>query len=345
MSAEKTVIIGAGASGLAAAVIQARMGRSVTVLEHRDRAGIKLSITGNGKCNFTNAYMTPSCFHESRTSRLNELLGRFTTEDAIDFIKSLGIGICSKDGYYYPETLKAGDVTEALVKECESLGAVIRYGVTDIDIDSIRQDSDRVILACGSRAHKETGSNGTGYKYLERLGISYTRILPALCALYCEDDGFFRDNRGKRAIGAVSIDGQTAAGELQITDYGLSGIPVFNISRYASILLDGGQKVSVTVNFDPKEDMIPEIVRNRSGSNVYKPIVGDRIKTFIVRKTASFDRSQICTGGVSLDDLSDDFEVRKVPGVYVIGEMCDVDGICGGYNLHWAWLSACLCAK
>lgn len=337
----KTAIIGAGASGLAAAISLARRGADVTVYEHKDKAGLKLALTGNGKCNFTNEIMDASCYHVDKTSRVGEYLVKFSTNDAIEFFNSIGICSVSKNGYYYPDSANANDVVNALVNECHKLNVRFVFDCGQIDIKRLKADYDALILACGSFAHKKTGSNGSGYKYLETFGVKYTRVLPALCAVYCEDK-WCEENAGKRIIATVTayVDGKAIAndtGEVQVTSYGYSGIPVFQISRYISRALDEKKDAELEIDFNPEVDNIPEFLRNR-----YKVNNTDKRKV-IVSKVADFDKSQVCTGGVSLDLLTEGFEVISCPGLYVIGEMCDVDGICGGYNLHWAWLSGNLC--
>ena len=335
----KTAVIGAGASGLTAAICAARRGEQTVVFEHKDRAGIKLSITGNGKCNFTNAYMSPECFYSEKGSAVDAFLNRFGTEDALEFFDSLGIGYYCRNGYYYPESSKASDVVFKFVSECEKLNVQIKYNC-EPDIQALISEFDKVILACGSRAHKETGSNGTGYKYLERLGIKYSRVLPALCAVYCDDQDYFAEHKGERVIGTVEYDSHMATGEIQITDYGLSGIPVFQLSRYISKDQDNACLKKISVDFHPLPEDIPEFLRDRFDKNNSR-----KAMLFSVTKTAGFNKSQVCTGGVQLGSLTENFELKEQPGVYVIGEMCDVDGICGGYNLHWAWLSGNLCGK
>jgi len=332
----RTAIIGAGASGLAAAITAARRGHIVTVYDRNKIPGAKLLLTGNGKCNFSNTYMDASCFHETEGGTVDRLLQAYPTQSAVDFMNSIGINSVDWNGYLYPDTKKASDVVDTLYDTCIKLGVAFKFEVVDLDISLLRSQYDKVILACGSRAHKETGSNGSGYKYLEKLGVKYTRVLPALCALYCSDKDFCNEYKGRRIISKVSFQDHSAVGEVQFTPYGISGIPVFQISRYVSKALDVSNPVSVNIDFHPDEDLIPEFLRDRyDADNTYDGI------DLVIEKTAGFDKSQVCTGGVSLDELTEGFELKKAPGVYVIGEMCDVDGICGGYNLHWAWLSGC----
>ena len=340
----KTAIIGAGASGLAACICAARRGDQVTVYEHKDKAGLKLALTGHGKCNLTNTVMNAGCFNTEDSVRMQKLLDEFGTEDAIGFFRSVGIGIHERNGYCYPVTDDAETVVDALKQEASRLGVLFRMNCGDIDIDGLRSSYDRVILACGSSACKKTGSNGSGYRILEKLGVKYTRILPALCPVYVEDNDFCSVNSGKRIIASVSAfaDGvllKKDTGEVQVRKDSLSGVPVLQISRFISEAFDKGKNCSIVLNMAPDRSDVPKFLTDRYTSPVYEEV------SFRVDRISRFDHAQVCMGGVPLSELTDSFELKSVPGVYVIGEMCDVDGMCGGYNLHWAWLSGSLCGK
>ena len=365
----RIAVVGAGASGLAAAVAAARRGACVTVYERNALAGRKLRMTGNGRCNFTNTFMTASCYHETEDSRLAGFLQRFTPEDAVEFFRGIGVESTVKDGYVYPMTGQASTVAEALLEEAVRLGAEIRYGTKVSDVNDL--DCERVILAAGSRACPKTGSDGSGYRLLERLGIRYTRVLPALCALEAEEKDFFRTAAGVRVHARVTVlaDGQAPAsdeGELQLTEKGLSGIPVFQVSREASRALDSGRSVRAEVDFLPQVSRAEDLFRERAGRgfDLYTGVFPDKLAealrdaagtdvssaacfvkhaVFRIRSAAGFDKAQACTGGVPLESLDDGLRVtvsvRSEKEIYVCGELCDVDGICGGYNLHWAWCS------
>ena len=340
----KTAIIGAGASGLAAAVCAARRGCEVTVFEHKPEVGRKLRLTGHGKCNLTNRVMKPGCFHSGDQERLGRFLDKFTVDDVLGFFRSVGIETHERNGYIYPVSDNAGTVVDALKSEAERLGAGFVMNCGDIDIDRLRDSFNSVILACGSSACKKTGSDGSGYLFLRRLGIRYTRILPALCPVYVDDNDFCRFNTGRRIIATVRAyaDGIMLAedtGEVQVREDSLSGVPVLQISRYVSEAFDCGKGCSIILDTAPDAEKVPVFIRDRYRD----PVRGDY--SFHVSHISRFDQAQVCMGGVPLEELTDGFELKKVPGVYVIGEMCDVDGICGGYNLHWAWLSANLCGR
>lgn len=305
------------------------------VLEHKASGLNKLKITGNGKCNFSNRNMDVKHYHNNPF--IGRYLNSFSPDDAIAWFKSIGLDTVEKYGYLYPASESAADVADKLITRAEELGVEFRYSVKDIDITKLREEYDSIIIAAGSFAYKKTGSDGSGYKLLEKLGVHYTRVLPALCPLICEDDVFFERNHGKRIIGRATaiVDGVkkgSDTGEILITENGLSGLAVMNISRYASRALDEGKKAEIEIDTDVREDDIPAIIRNHRSAFEIR-------RVFTVTKMSRFDKSLVCTGGVRFEDMDDDLQLKDVPGVYCVGEICDVDAVCGGYSLHWAWCS------
>lgn len=341
---DKIAIIGAGASGLAAAVSLARRGAEITVYEHKPEPGLKILITGHGKCNLTNTYIDPECYYASSESRIADYLKRFSAYQAIEFFNSIGIETYEKNGFVYPVSNNAATVRDALYDAAIKLNVRFEFNCGELDIQKLHDKFNSVILACGSSACKKTGSNGTGYSFLRKLGVSYSRILPALCPLYVDENDYCNKNSGRRVIATVTAFSQGRilaedTGEIQLQKDRLTGVPIFQISRFVSMELDNGNNCELVMDMNPDMNKVPEFIRPRYQQQ------SAEVKRFTVSRISRFDNAQVCMGGVPLDGLNEDFELKQVPGVYVIGEMCDVDGKCGGYNLHWAWLSANLCCK
>ncbi len=252
--------------------------------------------------------------------------------------------------------------------------------------------ADRVILAAGSKAAPKTGSNGDGYFIARKLGHTIVPYVPALCGIRCAGDAF-RVLAGIRTEAALelSVDGRCVdreVGELQLVDYGISGIPVFQLSRYAAYALQEGKKAAVYINFlpgftneaeDPK-DLVVQLYRQRQ-----ERLAGRKMESFFtgllhqklgqlllrmasvrpelpvaelsekqLRSLASlsvrfkaecvemngFLQAQVVAGGVDTTEVDPcTMASRLVPGLYFAGEVLDIDGICGGYNLQWAWAS------
>ena len=259
-------VIGGGASGMMAAVTAATEGARVIILEHKDRIGKKILSTGNGRCNFTNTHQEPLCYHSEDPLFPWGIIEKFDAQKAISFFLQLGIYSKNRNGYLYPNSDQASAVLDAFRMELERLHVEIRTGVDIREIlpgkkgFTIRSDgenirADRVILCTGSRAAPATGSDGSGYDLAKRLGHRLIPVLPALVQLRCEGS-FFKAVAGVRANGSVSVwsEGEciaTDTGEIQLTDYGISGIPVFQVSRYAAKFLYEKKEVTAVLDFMP----------------------------------------------------------------------------------------------
>jgi len=413
--ATKVVVAGGGASGLTAAVFAAENGAEVTILEHKDRVGKKILMTGNGRCNLTNMSDVRNKYYSSDTDSLDRIydtLARFGAVETRDFFKRLGLYTKEKrDGGVYPVSEQASVVLDVLRSACDKLNVRIR---TNCEITAVKPDRggggtvsvvqysdtdqrqkdlilpkkeiikyDHFILATGGKAAPISGSDGSGYVLAKSLGHNIIEPLPALVQLRC-DGAFFKALSGVRAQSKIQllIDGRKAAceeGELQMTDYGLSGIPVFQISRLASRALYDGKQCEAVINFIPDIDQVDSgifdqfsyktaeeflsgmvhkkvaaVVCRQNGiasgvtigqSGVKKirdclrMLAGFRVK---ITKPNGFENAQVCCGGVPLREVSETFASRKCPDLYIIGELLDCDGICGGYNLQWAWATGAI---
>lgn len=428
--ANRVVVVGGGASGLAAAIAAAEKGAVVTVLEHKDRVGKKILMTGNGRCNLTNMEDVHDKYYSSDTASLQQIYDTLIRFDAVrtrEFFLRLGLYTKEKkDGGVYPVSEQASVVLDVLRSACDRLGVTIR---TDCNVISIKpgkkggmvciiqyehntQESlkkkklstknsehvssgkeeqifyDKLILATGGKAASVSGSDGSGYMLAKHLGHHIVEPLPALVQLKCKET-FFKALSGVRAQGEIRllIDGvETAAeeGELQLTDYGISGIPVFQFSRLASRALYDGKHCEASIDFisytfgeNEKDDNCKALEKNAMehfshktveaflSGLVHKKIAGVVCKQngvtsgmtvhqagaecvwncikmlldFRVQIIApnSFENAQVCCGGVSLKEVDKNFASLKCDGIYIVGELLDCDGICGGYNLQWAW--------
>lgn len=374
------IVIGGGASGLMAAIWAARAGASVTILEHNDRLGKKISVTGNGKCNLTNIREQNHAYRGSEPDFVKGALGNFSVSDTIRFFSELGIYTKNRNGYLYPHSEQASSVVEVLLMEARHWKIKIKTQehVTDIQktpdgflvvTKTWSYQGDKVILACGSCASSVAGADGSGYALARNLGHTIKKPLPALVALRCQGN-WFSKWAGVRTDGAVTlcINGiplLTEQGELQLTEYGISGIPVFQISRYAVRALEEGSKVSLLLNFlsEFTREGLEAFLKTRKDNCPYKTrkelLTGlfpgklitvldaredlvSAIYEFPLKVTGalSMDHAQVCSGGVDTSQVNaHTLESKLVPGLYFAGELLDVDGACGGYNLQWAWSS------
>ena len=261
----KVGIVGAGASGLAAAIAAAKAGAKVIVWEHNKSVGKKILATGNGKCNYTNLLMNPDCFHLKEGAAPLQVIEDFGPEDAIAFFQELGVEPFSRDGYIYPKSEQAVAIAQALEVGVRRWGGEI---VTEVSIAKIKREKngwnviaqdrqwnvDRIIIATGLKASPTTGSDGSFLTLIEQMGYQVKSPLPALCALYAQEKKFFKKVAGVRIKCGldVSVDQNIVAseyGELQLTDYGLSGIPIFQVSGRVARAIFEKKKVEIIVHF------------------------------------------------------------------------------------------------
>jgi len=388
-------IVGGGASGIMAAIAAAGAGAHVILLEHQDRIGKKILMTGNGKCNLTNLQMDASAYGFSqKDSLVGKVLKQFDQHDLMKFLEDLGMRlVVARESYVYPETEAAATVVNVFRRALEQSGVSCQ---TDVHIKKIKKGAeftvftdqgtfhaDRLILACGGRSFPKTGSDGSGFALAKDLGLTIEQDYPALTAMVCKKEGL-KALGGLRAEGSVSLytDGhfiEQDRGQIQFTDYGISGIPVFQISRSASKALTEGKKVRVDIDLFPHmtEDKLAQEIQKQlqqfktlsfedammgflhkkwidyfgkqSGFHQYKnagSIPYEKIKAFAkeltsmafpVEKVKGYDFCQVTGGGVGLDQVDSHLQSVLIPGLYIVGEMLDVVGKCGGYNLQWAF--------
>ena len=398
---KKVLIVGGGASGLMAAIGAARCGAKVTLLEKNRQVGKKILVTGNGRCNLTNRDQSLSHYRSAEPSFVEQVLSRVGMEDTLELLKKMGIFTKDRNGYLYPYSDQAAAVSEALRLEAEHLGVKMALNTEAravtrnpegflVETEGWSYPADAVILTCGSKAAPETGSDGAGYGFAKKLGHRVIPPLPALVQLRCREK-FFEKLAGVRMDAQVELytDGEWLAsdrGEVQFTKNGISGIPVFQVSRYAVRALAQGRQVRGRLNLMPVFEeaeflaFLKERIENnayktgeqfltgllpakmstcvleRSGLEKTKKKAGDwnreeverlsrAIRCFETEITGSgdFSQAQVCSGGVDLRELNPEtMESRKVPGLYLAGELLDVDGACGGYNLQWAFSSGWL---
>lgn len=396
-------IIGGGAAGMMAAITAAREGVKVTILEHKDRIGKKILSTGNGRCNFTNTFQTPACYRSDNRDFAWNIIQKFNVEKTISFFKELGIYPKDRNGYLYPYSDQAAAILEVLQIEIAKLDICVMTEINVLDIQPVKRGIrvttdkktitvDSVILACGSKAAPVTGSDGSGYQLAKLLGHRIVPVLPALVQLRCAEK-FYKSISGVRVQGTVEIYADDISlasdtGEIQLTNYGISGIPVFQVSRYAAKAIYQKQSVTAVLNFMPdmnKDEFLSFLqeritlcphktldefftgifpkklcelwirlsrlpkemrVSDLSGEQLEKLVLLIQHLRTHITETNAFEQAQICCGGVDTTEINPDtLESNYVPGIYFAGELLDVDGICGGYNLQWAWSSGFVAGK
>jgi len=394
------IVIGGGASGLVSAIYAAKNGKRVLVLEKNNSCGKKLLLTGSGKCNYWNSDQDIIHYHSSDIDLVNKILTNNNKEEILKFFDSIGIVPKIRDGYYYPYSNQAVSVQTALVKEAELCGVKFAYNTEVRDIykegdifrivcNNISYKASKVILATGSCAYPKTGSDGFGYDISSKLGHNVVKPLPALVQLR-SNESYLKEWHGIRADVSVSLRENdniidTQYGEIQLTDYGVSGICVFCLSGRVARGLFDLKKEEIVINFlypfnisnslefiqfmDDRDKKvsgrsiaslldgllnyklvnlilkISKIDKDSFWNNLSdndKKVLGNNLTSLglNITGTNSFENAQTCSGGILLSEINlNTMESLKIPSLYFVGELLDIDGDCGGYNLTVAWIT------
>lgn len=402
-------IIGGGAAGLAAAVSIGKAAYSAhkkiktVIIEKEQKTGRKLLATGNGKCNMTNYNMSAEYYNGSCKRLAAELIKSFDTERLTEFFFDLGI-VCKSDsqGRVYPNSEQAGAVLDILRLNISRYGILELCGQKVLDI-SVKDDffeaetpdsiisAKKLILAVGGAAQPKLGSDGSAYAFARRLGIECSPIFPSLVPIKVKygDMAYLKGVRTAAKVSLIADEKVVCCerGELQLTQSGLSGICIFQLSRYVneffSLNTVKGKKVSVisvsvdlmpdtdsdklreillqrrkNLEFMPAEEFFTGLLNKKIGICLLKQLnIKTKNKTvkslsekdilriasvmknwsFVPSEMSDIQSAQVTAGGIAGSEINRRFESVKYKGLYIVGEALDADGLCGGYNLHWAF--------
>lgn len=386
-------IIGAGASGMVAALSAAENpNANVILMERQTRVGRKLQATGNGRCNLSNLHAVSGGYHGENPDFVQPAIGAFPPEATLQWFGGLGLYTVAEDsGKVYPYSDQANSVVDVLRLNLDKPNITLKLG---FEVEKVQRTQtgfavtagvevlqcDRLIIACGGLAGSKLGGTLSGYKLLASLGHKSTRLRPSLVQIKTSW-GSAVALKGVRTNCHVQIlkDGQLynqSSGELQFTEKGISGPVVFEISRDVCY---GPGEWTARLDFLPDwseqqlaqellrrsetnlsmDELLTGILHNRlgrvltkaagvQGSNASRLSRQDiqelchTVKALQIALTEplGMDSAQVTAGGVHTEQFdSQTMESLTVPGLYVCGEVLDVDGDCGGYNLQWAWSS------
>lgn len=412
-----TIIVGAGASGMAAALVCGKQGQKVLLLERQGQMGRKILVTGNGKCNLTNFTQGDEYYQSECPEKVKRILSVFGQKEAMELFQSLGIYTKNKNGYVYPYSEQAASVREAFEEEIISdpnITFVPFSEVCDIEkksevfsvkVRESRENSEvdiktncegiyrcrSILVTTGGLAGPKFGCDGSGYPFAKKFGHKIIKPLPALTALKSSAP-FLKKVSGVRNQAAIilEIDGtqvRRETGELQWTDYGISGVAIFQLSRFAITALEEKKKVSLYFDFMPELSleekhrlflMLASSNKDKTVLSFAKGLFPAKLCPVILREAridekvtvgslkeqewdafitavshfslringyAGYEKAQVTRGGVSLEQLTDSMESVFKQGLFFAGEITDVDGSCGGYNLQWAFSSGTVAGR
>ena len=375
-------IIGGGASGLAAAALLCRTTKlDIALIEGGGRLGKKLAASGNGQGNISNAHISAQNYHGSGAARAYDIISCFGKVYERLFY---GRFTCDERGRIYPAGRQASALSDCLIAEVRRGGVNVFTGARVVSLEKggqfVLRLSDGssltaryVVMCVGGKAQKQFGTDGSSYALARAFGHRITPLFPSLVQLKT-DVAHIKTLRGIRAdcnVRAVAEDGgeMSARGDVIFTDYGVSGNAVFSVSPVFA-----GSRGKICIGFAPgisEEELAADIRLKQSlgyeRSEVLALTLNNQIGRAIVRRAGSgdaaviahtaknftlevngtlgFDYAQVTRGGVDMSDVNDDLESALCPGLFFAGEVLDVDGDCGGYNLTWAFASAARVAE
>lgn len=398
-----TIVIGAGAAGLFYGALSEH-GSDSLIIDHSERPGLKLLLSGSGQCNITHdgsiKDFIPRYGQNGRYIR-SALYGA-NNLSLTEFLNKNGIKtITREDGKIFPESLKASEILNMLIKKSEANGfpLLLKQNITDIRCD----DSDgtytvstenssfkakKLVIATGGMSYPKTGSDGSLYPLIEKLGIQMTPARPALVPIYTHNYGY--KSLSGISFKAVSVrllennrEVAAATGDILLTHRAFSGPAILDISRYAAqgyeleinyIYPITGQKAAdmikagfqgnsrelhtyISRTFKIPDAFAVKLIEDAGicpymktscteGDEIAKIAEALTCHRYSVSGTGSFGEAMVTAGGVSLDEVNlRNMESKKHSNLFFIGEVLDIDGDTGGFNLQFAYSSAMAAVK
>ena len=348
------VVVGGGASGLAAGIAAAEAGASVVVLERAVECGRTILATGNGRCNFSNASLAWDRYNDP--AFVEAVCGERFGEDVLGFFEECGLAWVEEDGRLYPLSRQAASVREVLLARARRAGVTLAPAreVTAVE----HEDSGWRVSYEGASAGRVLAGSvvlaaGGGEKVLSATGLTCAPFEPVLCSLACSAPAGVSldalDGRRAHVVARLLRDGVEVAretGEVLFRPYGVSGIAVFDLSRGAR----AGDVISLDLTCGAELERLRQLAERAGGcSGILDPVValalGDSLDLardlrFVASGPAEPERAQVTRGGLLTAQFDPaTLEARALPGLFACGEALDVDGACGGFNLAWAWKS------
>lgn len=373
-----TIIIGAGAAGLMCAIEAGKRGRKVLVLEHAEKIGKKILISGGGRCNFTNLDVKPENFISNNPHFCKSALARYAPQDFISLVEKYGIKYHEKKlGQLFCDG-SAKEIVQILQKECDDADVEIKVDCSVSEITKTENfivktsnrdfSSESLVIATGGISIPQMGATDFGYKIAKQFGLKLTKTIPGLVP-FTLNEGSYSELSGLSIDSIVSCNNISFRENILFTHKGLSGPAILQISSYWNEddeitidLLPGVDLVSVINEHKPNKTEVVNVLAKFFPKRLAEKWCELNFPTKPVNRLSDkeieqinkllhnwklvpegnegFGKAEVTRGGIETDELSSKtMETKKVPGLYFIGEVVDVTGWLGGYNFQWAWAS------
>lgn len=377
------IIIGAGAAGLFCAAEAGKRNKKVLILEHEEKVGKKILISGGGRCNFTNLYASPDNYISNNPHFCKSALARYTQHDFIELVEKYKITYHEKKlGQLFCDSTSR-QIVEMLLEECSKSDVHVKVNCKVKSVDKKNNfiiktslgdfESGSLVVACGGLSIPKMGATSFGYEIAKQFGIKLTQTKPALVPLLLSKE----DLQKFKNLSGVSIDTIVSTNEISFrenilfTHKGLSGPAILQISSY----LDEGEEIKI--DLIPGKDLsglknskekieLKTYLKNFFAERFTqvlnenylksKPLyqynekeienINHLLKNFVLKPVGDegYEKAEVTLGGVDTDELSSKTMMsKKAEGLFFIGEVVDVTGWLGGYNFQWAWSSAFAC--
>lgn len=376
----EVIIIGGGISG---SILATKLkNRSVLIIEANNRLMNKIYATGNGRCNLTNVNISIENYNSDSIKLVDYIISKYDNKSFLGYLEKCGIYTRDIDGYIYPMNFEASTVVEGIKGNINS-DILFQEEVDKIDIgDDFTVSTTKkkkikaktLVLAAGSLASK---FNNISKNPIELLNIPYVSQLPCLCEVK-SNKKYLKNLSGVRVFSKVKlfVNGEVVKEEIGQTQFkkdGLSGIQIFQLSSLIARNREKKLKVSLDYIYDKNEEYIRNILEKYGVEKALQLILPKKLAdvllyiavrerdsylerinrvigilknhTIDIQPSYDFENAQTCTGGYKLDDFDSNLESKKYKNLYVIGEILNVDGVCGGYNIQWAYSSASIVAE
>lgn len=376
MEKKKVAIVGAGASGLFIASLLNELDADIYLFEKNSKIGKKILASGNGKCNFTNC---GDLINKYNNVFANKIINKFDVEKTLNYFSELGLIYKFDDqGRGYPVSECASSVLDCLKESISNVKILLDNDVEKIytinDECFLMSNGKKYrfdyIVCCSGSCASNLGSEKS-YTYLEHLNLSFKNFSSSLCPIIVKEN--VKELMGVRVKCLVRLVDEldkeiySEYGEVIFKNDGLSGIAIFNVSSYINRDRKKKYKVILDLSNGMREQDLSYYFNHKSIKNLFKGYLNDKIANYILEickvdkinevkiakivntiKNLEFNvvglyslkESQVCSGGICLEEIDENLKLKNNNKIYISGELLDIDGLCGGYNLQFSWSCA-----